>query len=1060
MTGPQHEIKSGPVLWFIKNPVAANLLMVVLLVGGVITAFRMQAQVFPTISPGTVSVTVPFPGATPAEVEESITRRVEEAVLGIDGVKRVLSTASENIGVVTIETNDFADRQLVKDDVESAVDRLSDFPPENAEKPVVVAPRPTSGVVTLAVVGDVGSLALRRVAEQIERDLLTQPGVSLVSLSGDRDYEISIEISELNLRRYDLTFNDVANAVRQSSLDLAGGSIISDSGEILLRTNEKRQTGAEFETIVVRTLPDGSVVTLADVAEVRDGFVREQLVNLYNGAPAVFIDVKRAEAEDVLTVKAAVDAFLADYAPPPGVRLIEFRDETKLLRERVNLLLRNGLFGFALVFTFLVLMLDMKLAVWVSAGIATAFMGGFMLFGALGVTITMISLFGLIIVLGLVVDDAIVIGENIDAEREHGYTGIVAANRGAHGVMAPVTVGVLTSVAAFAPLLVSGGTFGDITRAIPLVVISVLLISMLESFCILPAHLSHGGPWSRGLIATIQARVAAFVAFVRDNLVTPGVVFAARWRYVTLAGALAFFIVCIGLLQNGQVRFIFFPVIEGNNISASVTMPEGTPFERTDAAVRRLTAAATEVADAVRGDTGEELFVSVTATSGGMNSAGVGPGTRAGFSSAENVGQVCIELTPFGKRRMPAVEIERRWRLAVGSIEGAERVAFNSSVARFGQDVEFELAHENEDALILAAEAMKKQLARLNGVNQIEDSFDLGKRQLVFELTPAGRAAGLRPADVAVQVRQGFFGEEVQRIQRGREEIRVYVRYPESTRARLESLNDFRVRLPGGGNAPLLTVARVEESRAYSSIERINGRRVVTVSANVDEAVSTPGIANQTVISQVLPELEKEYPGLRWVQGGAAREQNEDLAEISSAFIIVLLVIYAMVATQLHSYLQPLAILISIPLGVAGAILGHLVLGYPLSFISIFGIVALAGVAVNASVVLVDLYNRRREEGMEPVEAAAAAAARRFRPIVLTTLTTALGLAPLLFETSPQAQFLIPMGVSLGFGILISGFMVIFVTPAVAVILEDIRHLRVFAAKTAGKPESAAEQVA
>ncbi len=364
------------------------------------------------------------------------------------------------------------------------------------------------------------------------------------------------------------------------------------------------------------------------------------------------------------------------------------------------------------------------------------------------------------------------------------------------------------------------------------------------------------------------------------------------------------------------------------------------------------------------------------------------------------------------------------------------------SVTRFGDDVDFELAHQDEQQLIAAAEEMKERLRLIEGVNQIEDSFDLGKRQLVFELTPAGSAAGLRPADIAVQVRQGFFGAEVQRIQRGREEIRVYVRYPEATRASLESLDEFRVRLPNGDRAPLLTVARVEESRAYSSIERIDGRRVVSVSANVDEAVSTPNIANAAILNTVMPELVGKYPGLRWVQAGSSREQNEDLADIGSAFIVVLLIIYAMIATQLRSYLQPLAILVSIPLGVAGAILGHLVLGFPLSFISIFGIVALAGVAVNASVVLVDLYNRRRAEGLEPIAAAAAAAARRFRPILLTTLTTAMGLTPLLFEKSPQAQFLIPMGVSLGFGIVVSGFMVLFVTPAVAVIMEDLRGLR------------------
>ena len=367
----------GLITWFVNNPVAANLLMVVLLVAGALAAMSLRSQVFPTISPGTVTVTVPFPGATPAEVEEGITRRVEEAVLGIDGVKRVTSTASENVGSVTIETSDFADRDRVKDDVESAVDRLSDFPPENAEKPIVVAPLPSGGVVTLAVVGDVGETNLRLAAEEIERDLLSQSGVSLVTLEGARDYEISIEVSEATLRRYGLSFSEVAQAVRRSSVDLAGGSITSSSGEILLRTNQKRQTGAELETVVVRTRPDGSEILLSDVATVRDGFVREQLNNRYNDRPAVFVRVSRAEAEDVLAVKESVDGFLAGYTPPAGIEIVELRDETKLLRERINLLLRNGAFGFALVFLFLVLMLDLRLAVWVSMGIATAFMGGF-----------------------------------------------------------------------------------------------------------------------------------------------------------------------------------------------------------------------------------------------------------------------------------------------------------------------------------------------------------------------------------------------------------------------------------------------------------------------------------------------------------------------------------------------------------------------------------------------------------------------------------------------------------------------------------------------------------
>jgi multidrug efflux pump subunit AcrB len=454
-----------------------------------------------------------------------------------------------------------------------------------------------------------------------------------------------------------------------------------------------------------------------------------------------------------------------------------------------------------------------------------------------------------------------------------------------------------------------------------------------------------------------------------------------------------------------------------------------------------MTEAATAVADDIRSETGEDLFLSITATSGGIVASRNGPGAQSTFSSSENIGQIRIELAPFGERQMRADEIERRWRQAVGAVEGAERVSYASSFVRFGADIEFELAHQDERQLIAAVDEMKAQLADIEGVSQIEDSFDLGKRQLVFDLTAAGRAAGLRPADIAVQVRQGFFGEEVQRIQRGREEVRVYVRYPESARTRLDALDNFRIQLPNGDRAPLFTVASVEESRAYSSIERIDGRRVVTVTADVDEALSTPNIANEAIVSSVMPALEQEFGGLRWVRAGSTREQNEDLAAIGSAFIVVLLIIFAMIATQLRSYLQPVAILVSIPLGVAGAILGHLVLGFPLSFVSIFGIVALAGVAVNASVVLVDLYNQHRKDGATPIEAAASSAARRFRPIVLTTLTTALGLAPLLFEKSPQAQFLIPMGVSLGFGIVISGFMVLFVTPAVAVIIEDLRGL-------------------
>lgn len=1044
MTEPnkgQDKAGGGLIGWFIQNPVAANLLMVVLLIGGILMAGNLQTQVFPTIQPGIITVSVPYPGATPAEVEEGVTRRVEEAVLGIDGVKRVSSVAAENVGTVTVELSDFADEQIVKDDVQTAVERLADFPPENAERATVSAPKATGSVVTLVVVGNVTPLELRQAAENLERDLLTQNGISLVGLSGDRDYEISLEVSEDTLQKYDLSIDDVSRAVRAGSLDLAGGSIRTQSGEYLLRTNQRRLTGEGFETIVVRTLPDGSQVLLNDIANIRDGFTREALKNTYNGRPAIFVEVSRAEAEDVIAVKDVVDAYMATYTPPDGISVIEFRDQTKILEERINLLLRNALFGFALVFLFLVLMLDLKLALWVCMGIATAFMGGFMLFGAAGVTITMVSLFGLIIVLGLVVDDAIVIGENIDAEIAKGKTGAQAAIDGVTGVFSPVLVGVMTTIAAFSPLLVVGGMFGDITRAIPLVVICVLIVSLIEAFFILPSHLSHGSPWSKGPVLAIQGRVAKRIDWISHNVIRKGVRFVAKWRYAALGAATAFYILCMSLVGSGLVKFIFFPNIEGNDISATLVMPEGTPFERTEEAIAKLTNAAFAVAERAKEERGEDLYLSIAETVGGNTAQGGGPVGNSGFSASENIGQVQIELIPFGTRRMSAAEIERAWREELGDVEGVERLSFTASLGGFGSDVEYELAHADEATLIAAANRMKAEIERLPGSNQIEDSFDLGKRQLLFELTDAGRAAGLTPNDIARQVRQTFFGDEVQRIQRGREEVRVFVRYPEAARQTLQTLDQMRVRLADGTSVPLYTVAETSESRAYSSINRINGRRIVTVTADIDEAISTPAIANEQLMTRIFPELDKAYPGLTWAQAGSSREQSEDLASLGQAFIIVLLVIFALVATQLRSYLQPLAIIVAIPLGVAGAVLGHYVLGYPLSFVSIFGIVALAGVAVNASVVLVDLYNQYRSEGADMVTAAADASARRFRPILLTTLTTALGLGPLLLETSPQAQFLIPMGVSLGFGIVISGFMVLFVTPAVTLIIEDIRSL-------------------
>ncbi|MCG8455887.1 MAG: efflux RND transporter permease subunit, partial [Holophagales bacterium] len=960
---------------------------------------------------------------------------------GLDGVASVRSQAVEGAGTLTIELETFAELERAKDDVETAVDSLTSFPPQGAEPPAITTPVITGSVVTLAVLGGVDALALRRAAEELERGLLEAPGVSLVTLEGARDYEVSIEVDEATLRAFGLRFDEVADAVRRSSLDLAAGSIDTVGGEIFLRVQEKRQTGLDFGSIVVRSTDGGGEVRLAELAEIRDEFARGEVENLFDGRPAIFVKVSRADAQDLFGVRAAVERFLATYEPPPGIEVRPLRDETDSLGERLDSLLTNGVFGFGLVFLFLVLVLDLKLAVWVSVGIATAFVGSFLLIGAVGVTLNQVSLFGLIIVLGLVVDDAIVIGESIGAARGAGGTGAETAVRGARAVLGPVVVGVATTIGAFSPLLVSGGGFGEVTRSIAVVVIAVLTMSLVEALLILPSHLGHGGAWSRPPLSTLQATTAAAVSFVADRIVLPVVAFTSRWRFATLGATAALLLFALSLLSQGAVRFIFFPVIEPDAISAEVRLPIGSPFERTREVVGRLASGAREVAAELEEEVGTPVFLSISTTAGGRVSGDGGPGDSGGFTRAENLGQVQIELAPSGSRSLTAAQLEERWRERVGPVEGVDRLVYNSTFADFGADVEFELSHADSEKLLGAVEALKVGLAGLPGVYEISDSLELGQRELLFELEPAGRAAGLRPREVARQVRQAYFGEEVQRIQRQGEEVRVYLRYPERDRTGFEALDALRIRLPEGGEAPLFTVARARDGRAFASIERVDGRRVVTVSADVDEARSTPGEANAAVLTEVLPELEAAFPGLRWRQAGAAQEQNEDFASLGRAFLIVLLVIYAIVATQLRSYFQPFAILAAVPLALAGALFGHWALGYPLSFVSIFGIVALAGVSVNASVVLLDEWNRNRRRGADPLVAAASASARRFRPVMLTTLTTALGLAPLLFETSPQSQFLIPMAVSLGFGILISGALVLIVTPAVALVLHDLERL-------------------
>ena len=1029
---PSHQ---GFLAFFTTNSVSANLIMLVMLIGGFVAATQLKTELFPTVKPGIIRVSVPYPGATPEEVEESITKRVDDAVFGIDGVEKVTSNASENMGTINIELKDFVDEDRVRDDVESAIDQIIDFPPVDAEQPDIVVEEATGEVMRLVVTSDGDEKDLRAGAAAFEQALLSVPSVTQSSLDGVRDYEITIEVSEQALRMYQLTMEQVANAVRRNSLNLTSGELRTNAGDLLLRTNKKGLQGSDFEKIVVRASPHGTVLRVRDIATVVDGFADIDLIQEFNGRPAVFLRVLKSEAEDILTIAKDIKAALPSIELPEGISVEIWEDQTNVLEERLSLLLRNGALGFTLVILFLVVMLDLRLAYWVAMGVPISFAGGFLFFGFLDVSITMVSLFALIVVLGIVVDDAIVIGENIGKERERGLSPVDASLAGVRGVIAPVSVGVVTTMIAFAPLLFVTGTFGQILGVVPVVVIAVLIMSLIEVFFILPAHLAHPGTWSRWPLTWIQEKMGSLIHSFRDEILIPMVRRAIRHRYITLLCALIFLSASLSLLAFGVVRFVFFPQLEGTTISAQLTFPVGTPFHVTEEAAQQVRAAAFRLNES----TERTAFKAINYSVGGRAAANAGPGGSSDFQVASNVAAISINLNPEPLRKLSATELERMWRQEAGVIPGVEQANFTSGFFGGFNRLNYDLSHINEDRLNAAADLLEEELYAIEGLVEITNSLTEGKRQFDIELTPEGEAAGLTPADVSRQLRRSFFGEEVHRIQRGRDELRVMVRFPKDERQDLRDIYNTRIRLNDGTQVPLVTVADLIENRSFSSIQRIDGLRTLTVSGEIDIAVLTPNEAIAYVEADVIPKIKTTYPGLRIEATGASEEQSRDLESLGFLSIFAISVIYVLLATLLRSYIQPFIILIGVPFGTAGAIIGHLLLGHTLSFVSIFGMIALSGVVVNDSLILVDLFNKLRRAGLNVLDATIEATRGRFRAIFLTTATTSLGLTPMLFETSMQAQFLIPMAVSLAIGILFASIMIVFVVPALILIREDIR---------------------
>ena len=1023
---------NGMIEWLARNPVAANLTMVFIIVTGIASTFMVKAEVFPEIDLDRINIQVPYLGAAPEEVEEAVNVRIEEAIQGLDGIKQIQSTAAEGMGTVMVELELGADAREVLDEIKSNVDAITTFPIET-EAPIIRDMNNSQAVVDIAVSGNLDTFTLKATAEQVRNDLTAIPEITQVEVISAPPYEISIEISEVALRRHGLTFDQVANAVRRSSLDLPGGSVRADSGEILLRTVGQAYRGEEYENIVLWTRPDGSRLQLGDVATVVDGFAETDQYGRFDVQPTILVSVFRTGNQSAIEIAERVYDYvaIAQNQVPAGVALTVWQDSAKLLNARLSLMLRNGATGFLLVFLVLTLFLELRLAVWVSLGIPISFLGALAMMPGLDVSINVMSLFAFVVVLGIVVDDAIIVGENIYRHQEEHGNGLRGSIKGGQEIAKPVIFAVLTTVAAFMPLMFVPGMMGKIFRVIPLIVIPCLLFSLVESLMILPAHLSHipkpkrPGPWRR-----FQGQFANGLKLVIERIYRPFLETALQWRYLTAAVGGAAMILTIGMVLSGRPNFHFFPSIEADFMSATVTMPQGTPVDVTSEAVAKIEAGAARVRHAAVGD-------QPIAARGG------GPMGRVINTSASNVGEVTVELLPTEQRIYNSEQLGIKWRDAIGGIPEAVEVTIQSSIMNPGNDVDVQLAGPDIDTLRSAADDVKRELLNFAGVYEITDSFRAGKEELKLGIKPAAEGLGLSLQDLGRQVRQAFYGEEAQRIQRGRDDVRVMVRYPRDERRSIGDLENMRIRTPDGGEVPFGQVAVVEPGRGFASIARVDRNRAVNVTAAVDASVTSSNQVINELETRILPDVLSRYPNVFYTFEGAQAEMSDAIGGLQRGFLLALLMIFALLAIPLKSYVQPLIIMSAIPFGLVGAVWGHIVMGIDVTMMSMFGLVALSGVVVNDSLIMVDFINRKREVHADMNVALREAGSNRFRPILLTSLTTFFGLAPLMLEKSFDAAFMVPMAVSLAFGVIFATVITLVLVPTAYLILDDIsRGLR------------------
>ena len=1040
----------GPVAYMAKHRVAANLLLVFVIIAGLMSLGSLVQEVFPEFSLDTILISVPYPGATPDEIEESILLKTEEQVVSVEGIDEIISTADEGLGTVRLELELGADIGAILDDVKAEVDRITTFPVD-AERPEIRELTTRQSVIKLAIFGDVAERTLKEIAYRTEDALSELDAVSYVETTGIRQYEISIEVDQNTLRALGLTLGDVSRVVRQGSLDLSAGSIETRDEQVRIRTLGQNYEQQDFESIVVISRPDGTVVRLGDIATVIDGFEDADLITRYNGLPAAIVEVYRTSDERVLEIVDAIEASLAeDIIPglPEGVSLDVWNNDGDILADRLQLMLKNAALGLVLVLVALSLFLELGLAIWVAAGIAMSFIGTLAVMIVFGVSINVMSLFAFILAVGIVVDDAIVVGENIYSERERGVPGLLAAVRGAKRITGPVIFAVLTTITAFSPLLFAPGPLGKMLGAVPIIVISVLVLSLVESLLILPHHLSHlPEPHMQGktgisrrvfrIQKSVDVRLKAFIHGPLDR----GLRFTTREPGIIIAAAVAMLVLSGALVPAGLIRVEFFPGVEGDNVIADLEMPEGTSVERTRQVAERLRLAAERTVERLESERpagSPPLVRGVYSVVGQPPAVGgpvvaVPPGGDVG-----NRAYVNVRLLSAEERTLPATRFEQVWREELGSLPEARSLTFSADIVSLGAPVQVELSHPDPVQLETIGRRVMDELESLAGIFDVKTDQDQGLREIQLRLKPEARTLGLTLDGVARQVRAAFFGDEALRVQRGREDVRVYVRLPERERNAIADVGDYMIRTPTGGQIMLSRVANVSFGSSPTTIRRKQGQRILTITGDVDPAVVTGQVASRELEEVIIPPIAAENAGLSVYFGGIQQEQQESFNSVGRGFILALLVIYALLAIPFGSYVQPLIIMAAIPFGIVGALWAHLVMGLSLGLLSIFGILGLSGVVVNDSLLMIDFINEERRNGMKARDAIIKGAKARFRPIMLTSLTTFLGVAPLVFEPSLQAQFLIPMAASLAFGVLFATAILMLLVPALAMVQANV----------------------